>query len=350
MSYTNGLDKPSDYFNTLLYTADQQANRVISGVGFQPDWVWLKNRNQAVTHDLYDAVRGATKALHSNSNSAETNQPDGLIAFNSDGFTVDTSWGNYATGNGYVSWNWLGGNGTASNSNGSITSTISANATAGFSIVKWTGSGSSATLGHGLGATPKLIIVKNRTDTVNWFLYNHSVITPSSTNKIFMTLNDSRAIESNGTATTFTSVSDTTFGVGTDNIINGSSDNMIAYVFAEKQGYSKFDKFIGNGNADGTFIYTGFKPAWIVMKASSTTGNWGMFDNKRIGYNVKNYNLRADQTNTEGTDDAIDILSNGFKIRSTSGGFGGGSGTTYIYMAFAENPFVTSTGIPSLAR
>ena len=223
MSYTNGLDKPSDYFNTLLYTADQQANRVISGVGFQPDFVWLKNRNQNVTHDLYDAVRGATKALHSNSSSAETNQPDGLIAFNSDGFTVDTSWGNYATGNGYVSWNWLGGNGTASNSNGSITSTVSANATAGFSIVKWTGSGSSATLGHGLGATPKLIIVKNRTDTVNWFLYNHSVITPSSTNKIFMTLNDSRAIESNGTATTFTSVSDTTFGVGTDNIINGSS-------------------------------------------------------------------------------------------------------------------------------
>jgi len=366
MAYTT-IDKPSDYFNTVTYTGDMVDGdgtghtQSITGVGFQPNWVWHKGRSGARTHILVDSVRGTSSYnwLITNSSSPEitANDNGAIKSIDSNGITLEngadsSSKSNNAGKNGetYVFWNWLAGGSASSNEDGSITSTVSASTDAGFSIVSWTGSGSAATIGHGLGATPKCIIVKNRTDNVNWFLYNHSVITAGASNKSFMTLNTTDTLGTNGSATTFTSVSSTTFGVGTDNIINGSSDNMIAYVFAEKKGYSKFGSYTGNGNADGTFVYTGFKPAWVMVKNTETSSNnWVMIDNKRLGYNVDNNRIYADLSNAEDTTDVIDIVSNGFKHRFT-GGTSNGSGDKFIYMCFAENPFVTSTGVPATAR
>ena len=367
MAYTD-IDKPTDYFNTVTYTGDMVDGdgtghtQSITGVGFQPNWVWHKGRSGARTHILVDSVRGTSSYnwLITNSSSPEitANDNGAIKSIDSNGITLEngadsSSKSNNAGKNGetYVFWNWLAGGSASSNEDGSITSTVSASTDAGFSIVSWTGSGSAATIGHGLGATPKCIIVKNRTDNVNWFLYNHSVITAGASNKSFMTLNTTDALGTNGSATTFTSVSSTTFGVGTDNIINGSSDNMIAYVFAEKKGYSKFGSYTGNGNADGTFVYTGFKPAFLIIKKSSAIEDWGLIDNKRDPNNDGTSSQLFPNTNgaEDTSNDRADFLSNGFKLRTSSGQWNT-SGGTYIYMAFAENPFVTSTGIPTTAR
>ena len=347
MAYTT-IDDPTIYFNTKLYTGNG-STQSITGVGFQPDWVWIKNRGAVTNHEVADSVRGANKLLKPNDTDAEQSNSNKITSFDSDGFGVGNDANVNQNSTAIVSWNWKAGGAGSSNSNGSIASTVSANTTAGFSIVSWTGSGSSATIGHGLGATPKYIIVKNRTDSVNWFLYNHSIITAGASNKSFMTLNETDALGTNGSATTFTSVSSTTFGVGTDNIINGSSDNMIAYVFAEKKGYSKFGSYTGNGNADGTFVYTGFKPAWVMFKRTSGTTNWQILDNKRSTFNPVNKHLRANTSIAEFTNYPVDFLSNGFKFRNTDGD-NNTSGETYIYMAFAESPFVNSNGVPNNAR
>ena len=349
MAYTT-IDKPTDYFETKLWSGNATDDRAISGLDFAPNWVWIKNRTDSNSHAIFDTVRGATKYIESDTTDAEATGATFLKSFTSDGFTLGTAGRVNANSQNYVSWNWVAGGSASSNENGSITSTVSANTTSGFSVVSWTGSGSSATIGHGLGATPKCIIVKNRTDAVNWFLYNSSVITAGASNKSFMTLNTTDALGTNGSATTFTSVSSTTFGVGTDNIINGSSDNMIAYVFAEKKGYSKFGSYTGNGNADGTFVYTGFKPAFFMIKNTASGNNWHMMDHKRDSDNVVEQLLKANANDAENTTSGkMDFLSNGVKIRSTSTG-ANGSGATFIYMAFAENPFVSSSGIPTTAR
>ena len=347
MAYTD-IDKPSDYFNTKLYTGNGGTN-AITGVGFQPDWVWIKNRPDARDHQIYDSVRGATKVIGSDRTAAEATVTNGLTAFGSDGFTVGADANVNDNGDSHVAWNWLAGGSASSNSNGSITSSVSANTTAGFSVVSWTGSGSSATIGHGLGATPKFIIVKNRADNVNWFAYHPSVITVGATNKSFLTFNESGTVGTNSTATTFTSVSSTTFGVGTDNIINGSSDNMIAYLFAEKKGYSKIGSYTGNGSADGTFIYTGFRPAFLLYKNNSQADNWFLHDNRRQGYNDQNELLFGDITQAESTVDRIRFTSNGFKTLDADKGVGA-SGNTYVYIALAESPFVNSKGVPTNAR
>ena len=355
MAYTT-INKGSSYFNSVLYTGNATTN-AITGVGFQPDFVWCKNRPSILYHGLYDAVRGTgtTKGLSSNSTEAEGANANyiNLTSFNSDGFTlgatVNTNQIN-KSGENHVAWNWLGANTTASNTSGSITSTVSANTTSGFSIVSYTGTGSVATVGHGLGVTPACFITKCRSNaSTAWGMYHKSV-----GNTAFMELDGTAAKQTNIAYFNNTSPTSSVFTIGTDTINNGSGYTFIAYCFAEIKGFSKFGSYTGNGSADGTFVYTGFKPAYVMTKCSSTGGagyNWQVWDNKRNTYNAVDTQLRPNTTEADNTDVSysMDFVSNGFKMRGTSTNQNG-SGATYIYMAFAENPFVSSTQIPTTAR
>ena len=346
MAYTT-INKSSSYFNTVLYAGNNGATQSVTGVGFQPDFVWIKNRTDTRNHVLTDIVRGVTKTLFSQSNIAEvTNPTDGyLSSFGSDGFSVSQGSVNNenvcATDN-YVSWNWLANGAGVSNTQGSITSTVSANTTAGFSIVSYTGTGANATVGHGLGVAPKMIIIKGRDTTYDWIVWFSGF---STTQRIL--LNDSAAISTGDWNTLPTS---TVFGLGTQLNINQSGSALIAYCFADVKGFSKFGSWTGNANADGPFIYTGFKPAFIMIKNSSSAGTgWSMWDSKRNTYNLVNTYLQANDAGGDGTQAFADFLSNGIKIRD-SNSFCNGSGNTINYMAFAENPFVSSTQIPTTAR
>jgi hypothetical protein len=340
MAYTT-INKGSSYFNTVLYTGTG-ASLANTGVGFQPDWVWIKGRSGATDHGLYDAVRGVQKDLVSNATSAETTQTTGLTAFGSDGFTVGALAKLNTSSATYVAWNWLGANTTVSNTSGSITSTVSANTTSGFSIVSYTGAGGSSTVGHGLNVAPAVYITKNRSSTSSWQMYHKSV------GNTYATALQSTAVPDLGAYWNNTSPTSSVFSInGTST--NNSTNNYIAYCFAEVKGYSKFGSYTGNGSTDGTFTYTGFKPAFVLIKPSSIVGDWYLFDNKRIGYNDFNAQLYPNLSNAEAQDNKIDLFSNGFKIRST-GTSVNGSGTTYIYMAFSENPFVSSKGLPCTAR
>ncbi len=347
MAYTT-IDDPTIYFNTVLFTGTASGNKAVTGVGFQPDFVWTKNRVDAYGHNLYDSVRGTGKYLQSNGNSAESSSATSMVSFDSDGFTVGTGDNVQYSSNNGVSWNWKAGGSASSNSNGSITSSVSANTTAGFSIVSWTGSGSGATIGHGLGVQPQIVFVKNRDDTASWSIYT---VDGGGGKGLF--LNESNGFDSDSSYFNNGTASSTTFPVGTANISNGSSDNMIAYCFANVKGYSKIGSYTGNGNADGPFLYLGFKPAWILIKRTDGgTDNWNLYDNKRLGYNTNYSFLIPNESNAENTTTStanLDIVSNGCKIRGSTG-HTNTSGGTYIYMAFAENPFVTSTGIPTTAR
>ena len=354
MAYST-ISKPSLHFNTKLSTGTGNS-QAITGLGFKPDLIWGKRRDNSGHHSWFDVVRGITKGIESSSSSAEFTSTDYYSSFDSDGFTIAAGSGGAGNGSGQtaVQWCWkAGGSQGSSNTDGSINTTYtSVNTTAGFSIVKWTGTGSAGTLGHGLTTTPKMIIVKNLSDSVNWMVYHHSVITAGASNKSFMTLNTTDVLGTNGSATTFTSVSDTTFGVGTDNIVNGSSDNMIAYCFAEKKGFSKFGSYTGNGNNDGTFVYTGFKPKFLMIK-NYTTGaySWTINDDVRTPHNVMDKWLYPNSNTGEATSSSynMDLLSNGFKSRNT-GSNTNDNNNGYIYMAFAESPFVSSTGTPTTAR
>ena len=340
MAYTT-IDDPTLYFNTVLYTGTG-ATHNITGVGFQPDWVWIKNRSITANHHLFDIARGATKYLLTNVTNAEATDAQQLQSFDADGFTVGTNGNVNGSGNNIVAWNWLGANASSSNTDGSITSSVSANTTAGFSIVSYTGTGANATVGHGLGSALDMVIVKNRDDVANWKVW-HNYLSGTQV----LELNNTDAVETpavwNSTIPT-----SSVFSVGTQNTVNGSGDNIIAYCFAEKKGYSKFGSYTGNGNADGTFVYTGFKPAFVITKKSSNTGNWLMYDNKRDSDNVVNATLNPNLSNAESSVDTMDFTAQGFKLRRSLDP--NTSATTYIYMAFAENPFVSSTGIPTTAR
>ena len=346
MAYTT-IDKPEDYFNTKLYTGNG-STQSISGIGFQPDFVYFKQRTGTPSSSgsqVYDVVRGATKYLSTHATNAEATQSNGLTSFDSDGFSL----GNTSRINGtenYVAWNWLAGGTASSNTDGSITSSVSANTDAGFSIVSWTGNATAgATIGHGLGVVPKVVIYKNRTDTSDWSVYTEMV-----GNNKKLTLNSTNA-SSSSTHYNSTTPTSSVFTVGSSNVTNGSSDDMIAYCFAEKKGYSKFGSYTGNGSANGTFVYTGFKPAFVMIKQTNASGEgWHILDNKRSGANGDMERLLANSSNAESNYSGnLDLLSNGFKTRINDAGVNG-SGSTYIYMAFAENPFVTSTGIPTTAR
>ena len=340
MAYTT-INKSTDYFNTKLYTGNG-STQSISSVGFQPDWVWIKQRDIAENHMAYDAVRGAGKRLSPDGTYAESTDTNAVTAFNSDGFSLGNLDNVNKSSGTYASWNWLANGAGSANTDGSISSTVSANTTSGFSIVTFTGN--SGTVGHGLGVKPNFIVVKSRQTggSNNWVVTHSALGTNMNDNYIILNLTDAAGSGSNtwgGEPTT------TTFTVSSGVAAN---DNNVAYCFAEKTGYSKFGKYIGNGNTDGSFIYTGFKPAFIILKNVSAAGtNWVMFDNKRIGYNESNYYLRPNGNNTESTNIPLDILSNGFKIRTTATDVNG-SGYAYIYMAFAEEPLVGDN--PATAR
>ena len=345
MAYTT-IDNPFKYFNTVLYSGTG-SSQAITGVGFQPDWIWFKCRSQNQNHNLFDVIRGSNKIIQTSTSNAEATSTALLTSFDSDGFTVNTDGGVNGSSQTYASWNWLAGGSGSSNSNGSITSTVSANTTAGFSIVSYTGTGSNATVGHGLGVAPKVLILKSRTrsdgqwtvgsDMLGWtkFLY----------------------LDANSAAQTFNIYQDTAptssvFSLSSDGGVNQSSGSMIGYAFAEKKGYSKFGSYTGNGETAGPFVYTGFKPAFVIIKYSNATESWYIYDNKRQSYNAQGARLRADDSEAEASSANFDFLSNGIKIR-TSGSAANTSGGSYIYLAFAENPFVgndSGTAVPVVAR
>ncbi len=352
MAYTT-INKSSDYFNTKLYTGNGTLGHAITGVGHQPDFVWIKNRDATNRHTLHDVVRGVTKRLRTDGTDAE-DTTDPFTSFDSDGFTLNSTGGgiNGNTEN-YVSWNWKAGTGQgSSNTDGSINTTYtSVNTTAGFSISKYTGTSSSATVGHGLGVAPKMIITKQLSGTSSWGVYH-----VSRGNGVGMILNETGTGASSSTYWNNTSPTSSVFSIGSDAVCNANGQDFIAYCFAEKTGYSKIGSYTGNGNADGTFVYTGFKPAFIFSKRSDAAGqNWTIWDNKRSssgGGNAINKILHPNVTNPDNTADDTDFLSNGFKLRATALGMNA-SGGTYIYMAIAEEPLVANSGtsgVPATAR
>ena len=454
MAYTT-INDPKIFFNTVLYSGSN-GTQSVTGINFQPDFSWLKCRSTAYHNRLFNSVSGAGKNLISDNNNSEQTVDEGITAFNSDGFSVkqgsDLEYN--ASGQTYVSWNWLAG-GTApaitytvkvvsdsgnkyrfddfgtsavtldlqeggtytfdqsdssnsghplrfytasdksggeyttgvtttgtpgnagaktvitvaasaptlyyqcsshsamggqantnstfgsSNFSGSIQSTVSAGSTQGFSIVSYTGTGSSATVGHGLGVAPKVVIYKNRSESQNWRVVTTAI--DGSLDNLFLNTTDAKSDDS------ITVPSSTVFTLDGSTQTNKSSQNIIAYCFAEKKGYSKFGSYTGNGNADGTFIYTGFRPAWVLNKLTSGADDWQILDNKRNTFNVTNKYLRPNSSGAVTTNDAIDFLSNGFKLRTSAGSWNP-SGGSFIYMAFAESPFVNSNGVPNNAR
>jgi len=351
MAYST-ISKPSLHFNTKLYTGTG-ATQSITGLGFQPDWCWIKSRDTGNhNHNLIDVVRAAPNILATDGNSAQwTNSTDGFTAFGTDGFTLGANTAGQQSyelnknNDDYVSWNWKAGNSAGStNNDGSVTSTVSANTTAGFSIVKFNyPSSGNFTFGHGLGVAPRMFILRGYTGTANWQVYHQGLGNTYNTQ-----LNFDSATSTAANWWGSTSPTSTVCTVGADLIESGQT--AIAYCFAEKKGYSKFDKYTGNGDTNGTFIYTGFKPAWVMFKRTDNSSNWHMQDNKRIGYNQNNYRLYADVTDAETTSGVVDFLSNGFKFRATAMNTNNG---TFIYMAFAEEPLVANvgtSGIPATAR
>ena len=347
MAYTT-INKSSVYFNTLTYTGNDGTGRSITGVGFQPDFVWVKDRSNAFDHGLFDAVRGATKAINSNDTSTEDTISNSLTAFGSDGFTAGANAIINGNNNNYASWNWKANGSGSSNTAGSINSTVSANTTAGMSIVKYTGNGvTGATIGHGLGKIPTMMIVKNLSRVSEWTVYHKDI-----GNTHYLELNSNVAKQDYDIWHDTTPTANVFYARGHERV-NYSGDSYIAYIFTDIQGYSKFGSYKGNGNADGSFIYTGFKPAFVMVKMTSEAQNWGIYDNKRLGYNeVKNV-LFPNLANVENTDLApIDLLSNGFKMRrdASASDQNNKNNATYIYMAFAEAPLVGTNNVPCTAR
>jgi len=331
----NAGQTPEDYFNTVLYTGDGTSSNAITGVGFQPDWTWLKGRSVAYTHGLYDSVRGATEKLSSNLTNAEATSANGLTAFNSDGFTLGSDAGTNQSSATYVAWNWKAGGTAVSNTDGSITSSVSASPESGFSIVTYTGTGatsSGVTIGHGLGATPEMIIGKRRDSTDNWSTWHKDL---GGNYGIWLDLTNAR---NSAMWDGYTNFSSTVFSPPDLTYGNVSGATYVNYLFTSIDGYSKVGSYTGNGSTDGSFVFTGFRPAWVMVKRTDSTGNWTVYDNERLGYNVDNEQLYPNLSNAEGTSTHLDLLSNGFKWR-TSDASRNASGGTYIYLAFAENPF-----------
>jgi len=334
-AYTT-IDNPELYFQTKIYTGDGNTGRSITfdntDTSMQPDLAWFKNRDDTDHFGLVDSVRGVTKRLSSNDTFAEQTDANNISAFNSNGFSISASGIDNMTntsGEKYVFWCWK------------------ESATAGFDIVGYTGNATARTISHSLSAVPKVVLGKRRSDASNWCMYHASV---GNTKALYLNNTTTGA-----TSTTFwndTNPTSSVFTVGTDAALNGNTDTQIAYLFSEKQGYSKFGSYEGNNNANGTFVYTGFSVAFVMVKNIDTSGpKWVIQDTKRSpsgGGNPAEARLKPNEATAEEADSDIDLLSNGFKIRST------GSFTndveTYVYMAFAEAPFVNSNGVPCNAR
>ena len=350
MAYT-AIDDPSAYFKVQLYTGNGSDDHGIvfddTDTDMQPDLVWIKNRDTTDSHFLYDAVRGVTENVKSDSYEVEATQVEGLQAFDSDGFEVGTDTKHNTDTEKYVAWCWKANGSGSSNTAGSINTTgTSAETTSGVSIIHFTGNlTSGATIGHGIGIAPHFIITKSLDAANDWGAFHIKADPTAPEDKAFK-FNTTAAVTDQVAMWNDTLPSSTLVTLGDEGRSN-DDEGMIAYCFAPVQGFSKFGGYEGNGNADGTFVYTGFRPAFVMTKSIDSTSSWHMFDNKREGYNVDNDALVADATTAEATTDMIDLLSNGFKCRITTDP---NVAETYIYIAFAEAPFVNSNGVPCNAR
>ena len=338
-------NNPSAYFDITTYTGDGKASRDIKGVGFQPDLVWIKSRDASYDHAAFDAARGANERIRPSNTTAEGTDTQTLTAFNSDGFRTGTDEVTNKDADKYVAWLFDAGTAAATASTeGSITPTAQwVNATAGFSITKWTATNANATIGHGLGAPPEFILLKNLESSTDWGVYHVSI---GNTKRLKLNTGDSES-----THTTFwqdTSPTNTVFSVGTSGDFNGTIDDMIAYCWTPIEGYSAFGQYSGNASTDGRFNYCGFKPRWVIIKGSTYGSNWNMFDTARDPLNINAQTLRANSNGAEfdGNNQGaysfgIDILSNGFKIKNVGSDLNS-SGNTLVYAAFAEHPFKTA--------
>ena len=340
MAYST-INKSTLYQNQVLWSGNDTA-RNITGVGFQPDMTWIKGRNIDVPNNVFDVVRGATKHINTSATTQESTQVQSLTSWNSDGFALGTHADYNGNSRTYVGWNWKANGAGSANTDGSISSTVSANTTSGFSIVSYTGTGATATVGHGLGVVPKMIIAKNLATTNAWIVYHEAL---GNTSYLMLNTTDITQVDSDWNNTSPTS---TVFNLGTQGNANGSTNAIIAYCFADVAGYSKFGSYTGNGNIDGTFVYTGFKPQFVMVKKTSATNNWVMMDNKRDPFNMMTEYLLANDIGVEGTGLNFDCVSNGFKLKSNSGGTNTAGGT-YIYMAFGQ-PIISNSGVCATAR
>jgi len=353
MAYAT-ISKSSLHFNTKLYTGNG-GTQSITGVGFQPDWVWLKKRNSTADHGLYDAVRGVTKQLYSNDTVAEATNANSLTAFGTDGFSIGTSSMINGNSDTFVAWNWKAGTTSGITQGGaSITpAAYSFNATAGFSLIKYTGTGSNATVPHGLGATPEMVIVRNYSDAEQWVVYHNKLDTSGNgePEDYHIRLNSDAAKVDEAAVWNDTAFTANTFSVGSSGASNGSGDNHIAYCFKSIKGFSKIGSFIGNGSTNGPFVYCGFKPAFLLTRRISTTASWRITDSKRDVDNPANTQLFPNQNAADYTEYDIDFLSNGFKIRNDGAQMNANTYAT-IYYAIAAEPLVSNVGqgVPATAR
>ena len=351
MADYTAIDDPSAYFQTTLYTGNGSADHAITNTGnsdLQPDMVWIKNRDATDSNVVVDSVRGVGTVLVTDSAAAESTDADTVDAFQSDGFRVDADVKVNTNAEKYVAWQWKGGTTASGTTGGSGTGkpyAYSASPASGFSVVTFTGNATAGHLiPHGMGKVPKMIHIKSRGDDNGWT--SGVSVAGGFNDHGYLYLENAFGTDANQFGGTHTT---TNIRLGTGTGTNGNNGTRFAMCFADVRGYQKIGSFIGNGNTDGPVIFTGFKPVWVMIKKSSGTGDWEILDNKRLGYNGRNETLGANYTAAEGNYNRIDILSNGFKVRSTSGNVNT-SGGTYIYLAIAENPFVTSTGVPATAR
>ena len=346
MAYTT-IDNPELFFQTALWNGTGSALSVTlpGSVDMQPDWVWVKNRDLNSDHRVTDSVRGTSAHLVPNGSDAEDNSSTALTSFNTDGFSTGNEQSYSRSGDTHVGWAWKAGT-TSGLSGGNITpSAYSFSVTAGFGIYAYTGNGSSdQTIPHGLGKKPQMIFYKRRNSGTNWVVQSNLL-----GNRVQLVLNGNDANNTDSRLGASDDWSTTIFNVGTYGDMNSSGDTHVAYVFCNIKGYSKIGTYTGNGNSDGAFIYTGFKPAFIIFKRTNGTGNWQLLDNKRKGFNPENHTLYPNQNLSDQDETDANIFSNGFQLTNT-GTDGNGSGDSYIYMAFAESPFVNSKGVPNNAR
>jgi hypothetical protein len=347
MAYTT-INKSSLHMNTKLYTGNSSTQN-ITGLDFQPDWVWIKSRTSTHNNQTFDVLKGVQKSVVVNEAAVEITMTNGLTAFGTDGFTVGSDDQVNNSSQNYCSWNWKA-NGTGSaNTDGDVTSTVSANTTSGFSIVKWDSTGTAGiNIGHGLGQKPAMIIAKSTNiSSTSWPVYHQSLGATK-----YLSLQATTASTTSATRWNNSEPTTTTFQTGSSGDIGGSDRTMIAYCFAEKPGYSKMGSYTGNGSSDGAMIYTGFKPAWVMIKRTDNAGNyWHIYDNKRSssgGSNIIDDVLYPNRSDAEYSGDKLDIISNGIKFRSGNGDINA-SGGTYIYMAFGQS-IVGSNNVPATAR
>ena len=343
--------QPKDYYSTKTYTGNG-STQSITGVGFQPDLVWIKNLQATDNQCVADAVRGdqgdSYKYIYTDGSWEESAADTTfLTSLDADGFTVGSADRNNANAEDLASWNWKAGT-TSGISGGTITpSAYSISTIAGQSIIAFTGTGASATVPHGLGAVPKMIIVKSLSNVSNWIVYHGNNTAAPETD--YLVLNETYATGDNVTMWDDTAPTSSVFSLGNNSDVNGSTRTYIAYCFADIKGYSKFGTYMGNGVADGQFINTGFRPAFLMIKRFDGVASWYVYDDKRLGYNIDNNANRPDADWARDTTDVLDLLSNGFKLRN-SGSSWNGSGDEYIYAAFAKFPFLSSNNIPGVAR